>query len=32
MIKPKTPIVGSGKGVRIQALTRMIPAEKLSRS
>jgi len=29
MIKPKTPIVGSGKGVRIQALTRMIPARKV---
>ena len=29
MIKPKSPIVGSGKGVRIQALTKMIPAAKV---
>ena len=29
MIKPKSPIVGSGKRVRIQALTKMIPAAKV---
>ena len=29
MIKPKSPIVGSGKRVRIQALTKMIPAVKV---
>ena len=29
MIKPKSPIVGSGKRVRIRALTKMIPAVKV---
>ena len=29
MIKPKSPIVGFGKRVRIQALTKMIPAAKV---
>ena len=29
MINPKSPIVGSGKAVKIRALTKMIPAAKV---
>ena len=29
MIKPKSPIVGSGKAVKIRALTKIIPAAKV---